>query len=83
MVAILIAAFVAVVLIQGILYSILSAHRIDIGRGESPDSGPSWIWLENVLLYAKYDERGQRVKRWVLAFMAVQLGLLLSMCWAQ
>ena len=81
MVAMLIVAFVAVVLIQTILFSKLSEHRIDIARGEDPATGPSWIWWENVLLQAKYDERGQRVKRWVLALMALQLGLLLAMFW--
>jgi hypothetical protein len=81
MVAMLILAFAAVVLIQTILFSKLSEHRIDIARGDDPAAGPSWIWWENVLLHAKYDERGQRVKRWVFALMAVQLGLLLAMFW--
>ena len=81
MVAMLIVAFVALVLIQTILFSKLSQHRIDIGRSEDPVKGPSWIWWEYVLLQAKYDERGQRVKRWVLALMAVQLMLLVALFW--
>ena len=79
--AMLIVAFVALVLLQTILFSRLSEHRIDIGGSKEPGSGPSWIWWENVLLHAKYDERGQRVKRWVLAVMAIQLVLLLAIIW--
>jgi len=81
MVAMLLVAFVALVLIQTILFSKLGQHRIDIGHAEDPAAGPSWIWWENVLLHARYDERGQRVKRWVLALMAVQVILLVVLIW--
>ena len=81
MVAMLIVAFVALVLIQTILFSKLSEHRIDIGRSEDPGTGPSRIWWENVLLHAKYDERGQRVKRWVLTLIAVELMVLVALFW--
>ena len=81
MVAMLIVAFVALVVIQTILFSKLSEHRIDIGRSEDPVTGPSWNWWENALLHAKYNERGQRLKRWVLALMAAQLMLLVPIIW--
>ena len=81
MVTILIVAWVALVLIQTILLSILLEHRTDIGRGDSRHAGPSWSWQLNVLLHAEYDERGQRVKRWVLALTAVQLVFLVVIVW--
>ena len=73
MIPILIAAFVALVLVQTVLLSKLAEHRTDIGRREHPGAGPSWSWQMNVLRHARYDAKGQRVKRWVLAVTGVQL----------
>ena len=78
MVATLIVAFVAIALIQTILFSKLAEHRTDIGRGEHPGAGTSWSWQANVLLHAKYDQRGQRLKRWILALTAIQFVIVVA-----
>ena len=72
----IVVAFVALILIQVVLISRLSEHRTDIGRGENPGTGPSWSWEVNMFAHAKYDERGQRLKRWILVLAAIQLALI-------
>jgi hypothetical protein len=72
---VLVGLFVTIVLANVVLTSAMSQHRTDLPRNAPPASGPSWSWQINAFVHARYDARGQTIKRWVIALIAVQ-GLL-------
>jgi hypothetical protein len=70
--AVALVAFLALTVVNGVLTYVLMGHRTDRRLGEDRSGGPSWAWQLNVYLYASYDERGQKLKRWVAACTVLQ-----------
>jgi len=70
-------ALIAVILlIEVILGSALAQHRIDVPRKAPLWSGPSRSWQVNKLVHAKFDERGRRIKAWVIGLLVTRVVLI-------
>ena len=66
-----IVSFVALVLVNTILFSALSGHRVDVPLGHEQD-GPSRSWVINALFHARYDRTGSRLRKWLIITLLLQ-----------